>query len=358
MLIRRRLVIALLALTATVAGTVLGYMLLGGTQVSFLQAIYMAVITLAGVGYNEVVDTSHSPQLRVFNIFVVLVGVAITVFVFSSFTAFLVEADVRGVFRRRKMQKRISELKQHYIVCGLGDTGRYCIDELHKTHSPYVVIESNEAAVNRFRDIHPLMGEEMLYIIGDATDETTLDQAGIAHAKGLIAAVGTDKDNLVVTVMAHQKNACIRIVSRCTDLKFSERMMRAGAASTVSPDHIGGLRLASEVLRPHVVSFLDLMLKETSHTLRIDEVLIGSGSSWIGQSIEKLNLKARYNLMVLAVKNPADTSAPRFWVNPPETLVVADNSVIIVMGDVNDVQRARQDSGLRRMNMASLGSLR
>ena len=353
---RRRLIIALLVLLATAAGTVLGYLLLAPPNVTFLQAIYMAVITLAGVGYSEVIDTSHNPALRVFNMFVVLVGVAITVYVFSSFTAFLVETDVRGVFRRRRMQKRITELTQHFIICGLGDTGRYTIQELQKTGAPFLIIESTSANIERFREQDPARNQDVLYIIGDATDESILDQAGIDRAKGLIAAVGSDKDNLVITVMVHQKNPNLRIVSRCTDLKFSERMLRAGAASTVSPDHIGGLRLASEVLRPHVVGFLDLMLKETGNVLRIDEIVVNQGSPWIGRSLEKLNLRAAYNLLPLAVKNSADLTARRFWVNPPDTLVMGVDSVIVVMGDVADVQRARHDSQSRRMNAGAAGA--
>jgi voltage-gated potassium channel len=355
---RRRLIIALLVLLATAAGTVLGYLLLAPPNVTFLQAVYMAIITLAGVGYAEIIDTSHSPALRVFNMFVVLVGVAITVYVFSSFTAFLVETDVRGVFRRRRMQKRITELTQHFIICGLGDTGRYTIQELQKTGAPFVIIESNLANVEKFREQDAPRNHEVLYIIGDAADETILDEAGVDRARGLIAAVGSDKDNLVITVMAHQKNPALRIVSRCTDLKFSERMVRAGAASTVSPDHIGGLRLASEVLRPHVVSFLDLMLKETSNVLRIDEITITDGSPWIGQSLEKLNLRAAHNLLPLAVKNSAEVTAKRFWVNPPDTLVMSSDSVIIVMGDVADVQRARHDAQSRRMNAGAAGTSR
>src|SRR3954469_22762250 len=150
--LRRRIIFAALLLFVLTSGSVLGYRLLGGPEVTFLQAFYTAVITLAGVGYGEVVDTSHSPVLRVFNIFVVLFGVMITAYVFSSVTAFLVEGDYSDVFRRRKMLKQMSQLKNHYIVCGLGDTGRHAVAELEKTHTPYVVIESHEDSLKRFRE--------------------------------------------------------------------------------------------------------------------------------------------------------------------------------------------------------------
>jgi voltage-gated potassium channel len=340
MQIRRRLLYALLMLVVVAAAAVVGYRALAGPSVTLLQALYMAIITLAGVGYGEIVDTSRNPALRVFNIFVVLFGVAITVYVFSVLTAFLVEADIRNVFRRRKMQKRISQLKNHYIVCGLGGTGRYAAVELHNTRTPCVVIESQEETVKKWREHQDGHLADMLYIIGDATDEAVLNEAGIERAQGLIAALPTDKDNLVVTVMARQLNPNLRIVARYVDGKFSERMLKAGANSAVSPNHIGGLRLASEVLRPHVVGFLDLMLQERSRILRIEEVEVLEGSGWIGLPLNAIKLQARYNLLPLALKNSGDPRAPRFWVNPPENVVTQAGMVIIVMGDMNDVRRA------------------
>ena len=167
--LRQRLLYALLLMMVTTAFAVAGYRLLGGPSVSFLQALYMAIITLAGVGYGEIVDTSHIPVLRVFNIFVVLFGVTIMVYVFSAVTAFLVEGEITNIFWRRKMEKRINELKDHYVVCGLGYTGRHAVEELQKTGTPYVVIEHQEEAVVRLRDHASGMFREMLYVIGDAT---------------------------------------------------------------------------------------------------------------------------------------------------------------------------------------------
>ncbi len=342
--IRRRLVRASLLFTCVVAATVLGYRLIGGPSVGALQALYMAVITLAGVGYSEIVDTSHNPWLRIFNMFVVVGGVAITVYVFSAVTAFLVEGSVNDLFRRRRMLKKLAQIKGHYIVCGLGDTGRYAVEELQKTNTPYVVIDQAEENIRRQIEHDSELYRDMLHVTGDSTDEQVLDQAGIDRAVGLIAGVHSDKDNLVTIVMARQKNPNLRIVARCSDLKFSERMVRAGANSTVSPNHIGGLRLASEVLRPHVVSFLDLMLKEKSRTLRIDEVEISAASTWIDKTLEQLNLRGHFNLLALAVKTPNPAGAPVFWVNPADTLVMEAGAVVIVMGEVKDVQRARDNA--------------
>src|SRR5712691_1887281 len=340
--LRRRLIYAVILLLAVTTLSVGGYLWLGGPHVTFLQALYMAVITLAGVGYGEIVDTSHNPVLRIFNMFVVLVGVTITVYVFSSVTAFLVEGEITNIFWRRRMQKRISELKDHYVVCGLGTTGRHAVEELKKTGTPFVVIETHEENIQKLRE--HLDAAHLLYIIGDATDDEVLVQAGIARARGLIVALSDDKDNLVIIVMVRQMNPKIRIVARCTDPKFSEKMLKAGANSTVSPNHIGGLRMASEMLRPHVVSFLDLMLKEQSRTLRVEEIEVGNASSWVGKTLAQIDLRTAYNLLPMAVKRADGAAEGHYQVNPPDSLTLEKGMVLIVIGDVKDLHRVRQQT--------------
>lgn len=345
--LRRRLRNALLALLIVAVVSITGYCVLGGPDVTFLQALYMTVITLSTVGYGEVVDTSHNPLLRIFNIFVLLFGVAIMIYVISVVTAFLVEGQLSDLFRRRKMEKQINTLTGHYIICGLGDTGWHVAEELHTTGTPFVIIESNEEVARKFCEER----HDLLYIIGDATDEAVLDHAGVGRARGLIAGLPVDKDNLVITFLVRQKNPAIRIVARCTDeAKFSARMVKAGANSTVSPNRIGGLRLASEVIRPDVVEFLDLMLKEHSHTLRVEQIEIPEGSNWSGVSLDDLNLRTRYQLMPLALKNcgARQSAESTFQVNPPGEQVLRDGGIVIVLGDVNDVKRAREESHLRR----------
>jgi voltage-gated potassium channel len=342
--IRRRLLYAILILASMTSIAVIGYRVLGGPKVSLLDSVYMAVITLAGVGYGEIIDTSHNPLLRLFNMFVVAVGVMITVYVFSVVTAFLVDSEIHNLFWRRTMQKRIRNLKEHFIVCGLGDTGRYAVEELHKTGMPFVVIESHEDNIKRFKDHESGTYKEILYVIGDCTDEMTLDAAGVERARCVIAAVQSDKDNLVTTVVVRQKNPRARIVARCSDVKFADRVLRAGANTAVSPNAIGGLRLASEALRPHVTSFLDLMLREKSRTLRIDEIEITGNSSWRGKSLEEIRFRSLYHLMALAVKTTTDEGRQDFMVNPSENLSLQAGTVVIVMGDVDEIRRAREDA--------------
>ncbi len=334
--LRRRFFIAVLALAVILVSSTAGYIVLGGADVTFLQAIYMAVITLSGVGYGEIIDTSHNAPLRIFNIFVVFFGVATAVYVFSIMTAFVVEGEIKQIFSRRKMQNRIDNLSDHFLVCGLGDTGRYIVEELQKTGTPFVAVDHKQESAARFKG---LATGELLYVVGDATEEETLIKAGLLRARGLVAALGGDKENLVITLVARQNNPKLRIVTRCTDVRFQDKLLRAGANSTVSPNQIGGLRLASEVIRPHVVSFLDLMLKEQSSTLRIEELEAGP-SPWNGKKVNEISLKRDYNLLLLAVRAEGKT----FWANPPEDMVIRPDMVMIVMGEVQDIRRAREGS--------------
>jgi voltage-gated potassium channel len=210
-----------------------------------------------------------------------------------------------------------------------------------------VVVESHEDNIKKFQD--PLgtgarAFDKMLYVIGDATDDAVLDQAGLKRAKGIIAALANDKDNLVITVMVRQQNEHVRIVARCTDPKYAERMSKAGANSTVSPNRIGGMRMASEVLRPHVVGFLDLMLKEQSKTLRLEEIDIGQKSPWVGKTIQELAIKNRFGVLVLAVKSAVEIRGARFHVNPPPDHSLSPGEVIIVMGDVSEIKKARLEA--------------
>lgn len=255
------------------------------------------------------------------------------------------------------MQKRIRELKDHFIVCGLGDTGRYACEELHRMGTPFVVIESHPDSIEKFKNHESGSYREILFVLGDSTDEVTLDSAGVERARCVIAAVQSDKDNLVTTVVVRQKNPHARIVARCTDTKFADRVLRAGANTAVSPNAIGGLRLASEALRPHVTNFLDLMLREKSRTLRIDEIELQPNSPWVGKSVDELRFRARFHLMPLAVKSSTGERRNDFLVNPPDTLTLQAGTVVIVMGDVEEIHRARAEaSGTAHMSAA--GALR
>ena len=334
--LRRNLILALLLLLVVVLGAAVGYRLLGGPEVTALDSIYMAVITIATVGYGEVVDTSVRPALRVFNMFVILFGIGIMLYVFSASTAFIVEGELKDIFRRRKMLKQIRDLTSHFIVCGADETGQYVVQELLKTGNPFVVIDASDEHLEKIQHLG-----EFPVLQGDAADEEVLESAGLGRARGLVTVLPEDKDNLMVTVTARQKNPSLRIVARCTDARVADKLIRAGANSAVSPNMIGGLRLASELIRPHVVGFLDLMLRDQSKTLRVEEISLTQGSPWAGKTIHDTEIHRRFELLALALRK---TSGEMKY-NPQGDNVLAAGDVLLVMGNVNDIWKARAAAG-------------
>jgi len=334
--LRRQLAVALLLLLIVVMVTAAGYRILGGPHVRLLDAIYMAIITFASIGYGEVVDTSANPPLRIFNMVMILFGIGIMLYVFSVSTAFIVEGELKDIYRRRRMLKLIRDMQDHFIICGAGETALHVVQELMKTGNQFVVIDHDDERLAKIRHLG-----EFPVIEGEAGDEEVLESAGLARARGIAIVLPDDKDNLLVTVTARQMNPAVRIVARCTDARMGEKMMRAGASVAVSPNMIGGLRMASELIRPHVVSFLDLMLKEKSKTLRVDEIMIGPNSPWIGKTIQDTDLHRRFELLALAVRKPnGETSY-----NPQGDSVLLGGDVLIVMGDVRKVWEAREAAG-------------
>jgi voltage-gated potassium channel len=333
--LRRRLLRALAGLGLLIVGATFGFHALGG-GVSWLDSLYMVVISLTGVGYTEVVDTSHSPALRVFNIGVLVLGVSMMLYVLSLATAFFVEGNFGSLIRRRRMERRIAGFSRHIVVCGAGETGSLVLEELWKTGASTVVVDLRVDRLTALPERPALATLE-----GDATDLDTLERAGLSRAACVVTALPHEKDNLIVTVLVRQKNPDIRIVARHVDPAMAERLKKAGADATVSPAAIGGMRLASEAVRPHVVSFLDQMLKEQGSPMRIEEIRIPDGSRWAGRDIGVLELRKRWGLTALAVKDAPDGPF-RYSPAPEESL--RTGAVLVVLGDQRGIGDARAEA--------------
>jgi voltage-gated potassium channel len=296
----------------------------------------MAVVTITSVGYAEIVDTHANPGLRLFNIFFILVGIGIMLYVFSASTAFIVEGELNHLFRRRKMQKLIRDMHDHLIICGAGETGTHLVKELLKTGNVFVVIDHDEERLQRISQLG-----EVPVLKGEGGDEETLKAAQIQKARGLASVLPEDKDNLLLTVTARQLNPNLRIVARCAEAGMVEKLLRHGANSAISPNMIGGLRLASELIRPSVVTFLDVMLRDQSGTIRVDEIAVAEGSPWVGKKLKDVDVHGRYALLPLAIRKP--TGSMQF--NPRSDTVMAGGDVLVVMGDVADTWKARDAAG-------------
>jgi voltage-gated potassium channel len=323
-------------LVVVVLSAVAVYMWLGGPQVTLLDAFYMAVITVSTVGYSEIVNTQSNPALRLFNIFFILIGIGIMLYVFSASTAFIVEGELNQIFRRRKMQKLIRDMQDHLIICGAGETGTYLVKELLRTGNVFLVIDHDPERLELISQLG-----EVPVLKGEGGDEEVLTAAQIHKARGLASVLPEDKDNLLTTVTARHLNHNLRIVARCADARMVDKLLRHGANAAISPNMIGGMRLASELIRPGVVSFLDLMLRGQSGTMRVEEIAVLDGSPWIGKKLREMGLHERYELLPLAIRKP--TGDMQF--NPRHDTVMASGDVLVVMGDVANAWKARAAAG-------------
>jgi voltage-gated potassium channel len=317
--IYQRFVGPAIALVIVLAFGTVGYLIIGGAGTSIVNALYMTFITIATIGYSEIIDMSAKPGARIFTMFIAFAGIGVTSYIFSKLTAFIVAGELNEALRRRRMLKRIAQLSGHYIVCGVGRVGANVAHELAKTARPFVLLDVEPAQISAHEERHA----EAMYILGDGTEDELLEQAGIRRAVGLFAVTGEDSRNLVITLSAKQLNPACRVVARCHDVNYFSKMERVGADAIVSPDFTGGMRIVSSMVRPNVVSFLDQMLRSDDN-VRVEEVTVAAGSA--PGSIESF-APASADYIVLAVKIGGRQSI----FNPPADRVVAPGDVIIVM---------------------------
>ncbi|MFC1984082.1 potassium channel family protein [Chloroflexota bacterium] len=216
------------------------------------------------------------------------------------------------------MEKMANNSQDHYIVCGIGTVGLHIISELYSTKRPCLMVDVNKKNIERALEVV----QNGVFIEGDATDNTTLLKAGIEKAKGLFAVTGDDNQNLVMTLTAKQLNPSLRVVARCNEIKNSGKIRKVGADAVVSPTSIGGLRMASEMIRPTVVSFLDIMLRDREKNLRVEEVTVPH--SFVGVNLAALNLKRFTHTLLLAIREEND------WVyNPPDNHVITPENTLV-----------------------------
>ncbi len=294
-----------------------GYKIIGGPQATWLDCLYMTFITIASIGYGEIIDLSNSPGGRVFTIAIALVGISVVTYLMATLTAFILEGDMNQAIRRRRMQKSIAALRRHYIICGIGRVGTNVAHELETTGRAYVVIESNKEAIERYLERYP----NALWTHADSSEDSALTEAGIEHCAGVFAVTGEDSKNLVITLSAKLLNPEARVVARCHEVNYIDKIRKVGADAIVSPDFTGGMRIASSMIRPQVVSFLDEMLR-ADNALRVEEVNIpeGFGANTVGGL--KLNRRAFILLAVRAQDKWEFNPADNFFLGPGNTLVV------------------------------------
>lgn len=308
-----------------------GYVIIEGW--TWFDALYMAVTTVASVGFMELYPLSSAG--RSFTMFLIPLGVTGLGIWWALTTALIVELDLGGVLRRRMMVRKIEELSDHYIVCGAGRMGRVVIRELLRTATKFVVIEWDGNRVAQVTEDFP----DAPLIAGDATKESVLTSANVAKARGVAACLAEDADNLLVCLTVRGMSRDVRIVSRAYNEESYDKLHRAGADHVVSPNVTGGIRMTATLLRPSVVSFLDAATHGADIDLRLEETEIHGGSPLAGRSLADARIPQRTGLIVLALRRP--DASEGFVYNPgPETELRAGD-VMIVLGDPSQVQKLR-----------------
>jgi voltage-gated potassium channel len=326
--IYRRFVKAALAIAVIMIVGTLGYRVIAGSEYTLFDCFYMVFITVTTIGFGETIDLAANPAGRVWTIIIALSGIGVLFYGLSNATAFFVEAEITNTLRRRKMDKRIDKLKEHFIICGAGLIGYHVIAELISTEKDCVVVEIDDGHLEKITGEFP----DQPVIEGNATEDKVLLKAGIERAKGLFAVTEDDNQNLVISLTARHLNADIKIVSRCVDLEHVEKMKKAGADSVISPNFIGGLRMATEMVKPTVVSFLDTMLRDQKKNLRVEEYAVPGNMK--GKTIADLPLKECKYIILMAIKTNDE------WVYAPGMDYVLDGGDTLIFMATPQERRA------------------
>jgi len=316
---RRAVKIAALSLAVLLVGTI-GYRIVTGARASILDCLYMTVITVLTIGYGEIIDLAGNPAGRIFTMVIAFGGIAIITYALSTLTAFAAGGELRKAWEQRKMEKCIERWSGHFIIAGWSRVAAQIARELAATRRRFVLVDP--VAGEHTRRIES--DEPVPSVDGEPGEEEALRAAGIQHAAGLFAAADDDMVNILICMTARQMNPSLRIVAALAEPRNEAKMRKAGADAVVSAVAIGGLRMASEMIRPTVVSFLDTMLRARESRLRVEEISVPA--TFEGRTLAELNLGRSREWLLVALRCGAD------WVfNPADDTRLARDSKLIVM---------------------------
>jgi len=320
--LRQKLLLAIFLLFCVISFGTLGYMFIEGWDL--LDSLYMTIITLASVGYKEVHELSFSG--KIFTIVLIIGGVGTVAYALTAAVKIILEGELQDIFGRRRLEKKIRELKNHYIICGYGRMGKIICRELREKSQKFVVIEKGP---NLTEDT-----EDVLIIQGDATRDEVLKEVGIEKAKGLISVLPTDAENLFVVLSARGLNPHLSIVARAGEEGSEKKLLRAGADKVVSPYHIGGLRIAHTVLKPAVVDFIEFATKSGNIDLQMEEVSILDSSQLSGLTLDECGFGRELGIIIVAIKKA--NGDLKF--NPTFRSAIHSGDTLIALGETSKLK--------------------
>ncbi len=323
--LRRRLIVIAIAIVVTLGGGTLGFVWIEHYPV--FDAFYMALITVTTVGYGEVHPLSQAG--RVFNSFLILFGVITMLLAVGAMTQTIIELELNQFFGRRRVKGMIDKLEGHIIVCGFGRVGRGAADELREAGMPFVVVDHDEDRVER------AMKAGMLGVLADASRDETLRDIGIDRAKGLIATLGSDADNLFLILTAKTLNANLQLSARVSEESSEQKMRRAGADFVFAPYNSTGHRMAQAMVRPHVQQFLDFTTRNIGIDMGIEQVQVGDRCAFAGKSLEEMAVRRDTGVIVLAIRR----GSGEMLFNPPPDAKVVSGDYLIAMGETQSLRK-------------------
>jgi len=325
---RRRLLLIAGAIALTLAGGTLGFIWI--EHYPPFDAFYMTLITISTVGYGEVHPLS--PAGRIFNSFLIFFGVTIMLLAVGGMTQAIIELELNQYFGKRRNRKMIDKLQDHYIVCGFGRVGRGAAYELQRAGVPFLVVDKNEDRVEW------AMRDGMLAVLADATDDENLKESGILRARGLIATLQSDADNLFLILSAKALKPSLQVTARVSSEQSERKMRLAGADYVFAPYDMTGNRMAQVMLKPHVFQFIDFTTKSMGLDVGIEQVRVPANSELASKSLLDTQIRKELGVIVLAIRK----SDGRMLFNPPAEAEIEAGDFLIVMGEAANLQRLEQ----------------
>ena len=292
-----------------------------------LDCFYMTLITISTIGYGEVHALSYYG--RIFTSFLIIVGVGNMGYALGTITQFLLEGQIHSVLGKYKMEKVIQKMADHFIVCGYGSIGKQVCNELQLRKLQVVVIEhQGERAELAQR-------EQLFCLHDDATDEDVLVQAGVANARGLVGTIGSDASNVFITLSGKVLNPKLFVVVRAEKPSSEKKLLRAGADRVISPDLIGGRKMALAAMRPNIVEFMDIVNLGAPTGYRIDQIIVRAGAFITGKSLRESNIRQETGVMIIGIKK----NDGRLAFNPSADMQIEDNDILIALGDSQQLKQ-------------------
>lgn len=318
-----RLRISLFLLVSIILFGTFGYSIIEG--MSLFDSFYMTLITISTVGFSEITPLTQAGRL--ITVVIIVSGISLLTYTLGQIAQVIIEGELRKLLGRRKLEKQIAHLDNHYIVCGFGRIGEVVCKELADDKIDFIVIEQDEKKIERLVNAH------FLYLSGDATREETLLEAGLDRAKGMVTAVSSDADNVFITLTAKGLKPEIFVLSRAADLKNEKKLLRAGASRVVCPYNMGGSRMAQILKRPTVVDFLDTTMMSGNLGLKLEEVIVRPTSSMVGKTIVESKLRQNFGVIIVAIKKIDG----EMLFNPGPDAVLGAGEVVVVIGKKHDL---------------------